>query len=365
MAGILDKKTRFIDLIVTQEGKRQIASGKLRAEYISVTDMHAFYNKGYNFSEVGDRLYFQAMERPEHAITMEKDDSGKLFMFDHSPTGSIVGNSIFEKEGNVATDLHKLKIATGSQFASLSAGLEKSFLKHFKSNFFIATKDLIGDVRFEISDNDLNYQITNNVPFQGGPNKEIINVNQAEPFMLDSKLTHLPNFQFLPPVNEDGSPYGEYKDIRNTTKENWPDIIDHLGYKAFADVDINETNNLDTKKDTAGDAEILKNKLKVNRQNFIPLSRNIKQNFNKKNKIKKEYKTIKFKKTSADNNLMIQMFEKNNNLLKKLDIIDAGTFLDTNDPNKKFDKHVFYAGKIFLDDFNTPTFVNIFTIIFD
>ena len=29
--GILDKKTRFIDLVVTQEGKRQIAAGKLRA----------------------------------------------------------------------------------------------------------------------------------------------------------------------------------------------------------------------------------------------------------------------------------------------------------------------------------------------
>ena len=45
MAGILDKKTRFIDFVVTQEGKRQIASGELKAEYASVTDMHAFYKK--------------------------------------------------------------------------------------------------------------------------------------------------------------------------------------------------------------------------------------------------------------------------------------------------------------------------------
>ena len=42
MAGILNKKFRFIDYVVTQEGKRQLASGMLRAEYASVSDMHAF-----------------------------------------------------------------------------------------------------------------------------------------------------------------------------------------------------------------------------------------------------------------------------------------------------------------------------------
>ena len=45
MAGILDKKTRFIDYVITQEGKRQLASGMLRATYASVNDMHTFYDK--------------------------------------------------------------------------------------------------------------------------------------------------------------------------------------------------------------------------------------------------------------------------------------------------------------------------------
>jgi len=43
--GILDKKTRFIDLVITQEGKRQIAAGKLRAELASLSDGTAFYDK--------------------------------------------------------------------------------------------------------------------------------------------------------------------------------------------------------------------------------------------------------------------------------------------------------------------------------
>ena len=45
MAGILDSKTRFIDLIVTQEGRRQLASGKMRAEYASVSDINTLYDK--------------------------------------------------------------------------------------------------------------------------------------------------------------------------------------------------------------------------------------------------------------------------------------------------------------------------------
>ena len=44
--GILDNKTRFIDLVITQEGKRQIASGKLRAEFASISDTATFYSKG-------------------------------------------------------------------------------------------------------------------------------------------------------------------------------------------------------------------------------------------------------------------------------------------------------------------------------
>ena len=98
--GILDKKTRFIDLVVTQEGKRQIAAGKLRAEFASLADSNAFYDKG-DRNDVTSRLYFEVMERPENAIVLEKDDSGRIFNFNFSPTGSIVGDDIFVKDVEV------------------------------------------------------------------------------------------------------------------------------------------------------------------------------------------------------------------------------------------------------------------------
>lgn len=347
MAGILDKKTRFIDLVVTQEGKRQIAAGKLRAEYASFTDMHAFYETSGSYAEACNRLYFQVMERPENSLVIEKDDSGKLITFDHSPTGSIVGDAIFEKENVKTEDLHKLKIATGSQFASLSTAIEKSFIRHFDRNFFLSSVDVVGDDKFELSENNLRYEITPIFPFASGAKKEIINVNQAEPFLLDSKITHLPNFDFLPPVNEDGTPYGVYTDIRNTTKTTWQDIVEDLGYNAFSKIEINKGSDVDVQKNTTGDYR--PNNIRRNRNNIA----------------KKEFKTITFDKTSKNNNLLIQMFEKNKNLFKKLDIVNAGVFIDDIDPNERFEKQVYYVGKIFLDDFNTPTFVNLFTLIFD
>ena len=49
----------------------------------------------------------------------------------------------------------------------------------------------------------------------------------------------------------------------------------------------------------------------------------------------------------------------------KLDMIDAGVFEDPTDPNGRFEKRVVYAGKIYFDTFNAPTFINIFTIVMD
>ena len=95
----------------------------------------------------------------------------------------------------------------------------------------------------------------------------------------------------------------------------------------------------------------------VNRRKLLPVD----------TEIIKQYNVVKFKKTSDDNNLLMQMFEidEPRSLLKKLDIVDAGVFYDETDLNLKYEKRVFYVGKIFLDSFNTPTFINMFTIIMD
>ena len=62
MAGILDKKTRVMDVIVTREGRRQMADGDLRATFASFTDKHTFYEKDIvsGSTDPTKRIYFEA-----------------------------------------------------------------------------------------------------------------------------------------------------------------------------------------------------------------------------------------------------------------------------------------------------------------
>lgn len=351
MAGILDSKTRFIDMIVTQEGKRQIANGMLRAEYASISDAETFYDAS-EVDEVSNRIFFQAMDSHNNVIVLEKDDSGKMIEFNFSPTGSIVGNSIFAKDTTVTSSL-KLTAVTGSAFASTSLSVMKSFASHFDALKTLSNFENEGN-DFELSTERITFAISNSVPFPLGPHSETINVNDAEPFFLDSKLTHLPNFDFLPPINTDGTNYGTYEDVRSLKRETLDSIKKDLGREGFRDT--NDESGLRIKRssssfrtDKIGDFDVI---------NRTSLKSPYKDSF-------KQYKTVYFDKTSDQNNLVMQIFEDGpDSKLIKLDLIDAGSFLDE---KSEFypEKRIFYAGKIFMDDFNTPTFINIFTIIFE
>ena len=349
MAGILDKKTRFIDFVVTQEGKRQMTSGKFRAEYASFTDKDAFYSKG-DHEDFSERILFEVMERPDNRIVLEVDDSGNLIDFDFSPNSSIVGNDIFDKDAT-ETDNLKLQPVTGSKFASTSTLLFSTFLKHFKSNKMLGSYFDNGSNAFELDKNQINFAISNSVPFPQGPKEEVININNAEPFFFDSKLSHFDNFNFLPPVNTDGTPIAEYTDLRNLKRETLEGIKKDLGVSSFDDDSFSLEDNPKFRQDKMGDFEV------INRKNLTPID-NVDD--------KKQFQTINFSKTSSDNNLIIQMFEfARGSKLKKLDIVDAGVFIDDEAPVGKKEKRIFYVGKVYIDDFNVPTFINIFTLVLD
>jgi hypothetical protein len=351
MAGILDSKKRFIDLIVTQEGKRQIASGKMRAEYASLSDSQVYYQKN-DVDGVDDRIYFQVMDSPNNVVVLEKDDTGKLIDYDFSPSGSIVGNDIFKQDPEI-TNFKSLIPDKSTGFSSTTNDILSSFTRHFNAQQILSNFERDGN-EFELSTDRVNFAISNSVPFPEGPESETINVNDAEPFFTDSKLTHIDNFKFLPPKNVDGSDYGTFQDIRSRKRETLQDIIQSLGRQSF--VDDGERKRRSTgayRTDTIGDFDV------INRRKLrSPDSSNFKQS-----------QTVYFEKTSEENNLVMQIFENGpNSKMTKLDLIDAGSFIPTG-PLAKIslypEKRIFYAGKVFFDSFNTPTFINLFTIILE
>ena len=65
-------------------------------------------------------------------------------------------------------------------------------------------------------------------------------------------------------------------------------------------------------------------------------------------------------------NVLTQIYEKDtiDGKLKKLDIVDAGEFLDESD-SERLVKRVFYVGKVYNDSNNYATFLNLFTLIWD
>ena len=86
--GILENKHRIIDSTITQEGRRQLASGMMKIEYYSFTDRDVFYQSSSLKSVVtnlpvaddaASRLYFESQySLPEDQITPEANDSGQL-----------------------------------------------------------------------------------------------------------------------------------------------------------------------------------------------------------------------------------------------------------------------------------------------
>jgi hypothetical protein len=87
MSGILDNKSRVLDTILTNEGKRQIARGDLKVEYISYSDVGTYYAKDLisGSADASSRLYFEQCSLPQDQITFEADDSGNIKPFNNDP----------------------------------------------------------------------------------------------------------------------------------------------------------------------------------------------------------------------------------------------------------------------------------------
>ena len=84
MAGILNKKERMLDVIVTSEGKRQATQGQLKIAFASFTDMHTFYQGSGSFdvAETADtRLFFEATNRVQDVVVPELEPGNSLRPF--------------------------------------------------------------------------------------------------------------------------------------------------------------------------------------------------------------------------------------------------------------------------------------------
>jgi len=316
MAGILNSKERILDTLLTEEGRRQLAAGNFQAVYYSFSDGLSIYQTDTIVSSsissvpVLDetyRLCFEATSLPQDQVTFEADDSGKLFNPKNSPI-DVMSGQIFS--GSI--------LVTSSQFASTAGTLLSSSLESFKNLRILSSPNNFQNpnMEFLLSNKNIKFNITNNKPIHSEDTQKI-SIDKVESFFMDKRLSHIPNFSFLPPVNSaqtgrTTSSLGDFKNINQESFESYSDLEKELEY--------------------------------FSKNGFEEI--------------------IEFTETTTQNNIFAQFFELSDNSVVKLDVIDFGQFTVSNQ-KEFFIKHVFFAGKIFIDNFGATTFINMFTLVFE
>lgn len=315
--GILSHKSRIMDTILTTEGKAQLARGNLKATFVSFSDNQALYNMDTIVSgsglEASQRFTFEAGNSIHDQVTMEADDSGLLQAFPINDSERYIvrqGQILSSSNGGVVAPV------TGSQFNSLAESLLETSIDNFKNLYILKSPDPLDnrEKEFLIGPTQTSFTITPTNPVPTGGMKQA-SIDHIESLFYDKKLSHISNFQFLPPVNsaqESGNaqstPLGTYTNLNQepiTTYEQVLEEINAMDMKGYGS-------------------------------------------------------TINFIETSKTNNLACQFFELSNGLMVKLDVIDFGEF-----PSETGTKHVFFVGKVFVDSVNNQTFINLFTLVFE
>jgi hypothetical protein len=349
MSGILDNKSRIIDAILTSEGRRQMADGNFVVKFVTFSDSSVFYQKDINegHEDPTNKIYLECFNLPQDQIVFESDDSGNLvpfkqheFIGSNSSTGSLTSSlqwiNFYQGKLKQNTKKYGINLSVTSSyaeesikdinFASQIEGILTSSFDNFTKLRIIGTQDrLFGDREFALSNNQITFEIT--------PNEETLqmqnatSINSIDALFSDEKLRNVENFLYLPPI------------------------------KKTNDISVDKTNVglLESQNLFLGDYPA-----------WGPIERltysDIKQELEK---YESTSKTIFFDPTSKDNALIAQMFEISTDKVSKLDVIDYGKVSDNLSNPYADTHHVFFIGKILIDDMGSTNFIHLFTLIFE
>lgn len=316
---------------MTAEGRRQIASGKFIPMFASFTDGGVFYekDKASGTADASEYLYFEAGSRQQDQIVVETDDSGLLVQYDGGDLSISTDGKIYS--ASTTTLMSPDGIGTynrtdftviSSSFASTFEKISGSILQSLEQQLLITTTYPFETSKtFEVSHNNVVFNYNNLAPFRSG--EPVVEDSSLDPLFVNTRLSHLDNFQFLPPIYTDKTgqqqPLGQFNPLKPTGSLTYEQLMIYL---------------------EGSDPQ-------------VPL---------------KEKVEIVFTESSIENNLFMQLFEGKTNeetaalILKKLDCIDFGEFKVLSDKDNPF-RRVFFAGKVYINGYGSPSFVNLFTIV--
>lgn len=335
MSGILDNKSRVIDTVITTEGRRQLAEGGIDVQYVSFTDGATYYREdAENGSEdATKRIFLEASQLPQDDITFRADDDGNLNPFRNSDGVPIAGGRILDysfqalTSSLIAASSQTVTSLYGDAFAAKAETLLASSIDNFKKMYLIASTDKYFDQEdFAVGPEQVTYTISNDRPISD-PAHHTTHISSLDSVFSDPRFSHKDNFKYLPPINKTNDQSLDRTDPRAVRHRfvGW--------YQPWGRTHVYGLNY---------------------RQVMSELSHYKQLGYER---------VFTFEPTSNDNRLVGQFFEKSYNTLKKLDVIDFGVH-PTGDPNAPV-AHIFFVGKVEVDEKGTDTFLHLFTMVFE
>ena len=301
MAGILDSKSRVIDLVLTPYGRRQLASGALRISSATVADRASYYvqESAGGAEDATDRIYFESFSTPSDQVTLESNDQGQLLPF-------VADN--FTVSGVSAYDAAGVPLQDPARFASLGEEIAGTSGDNFSRLKILLTDDPEDRQTLNFTLRGTSHNFVPTMPDPARPAR--VHVDSIESLLFDKRLSRKQNFRYLPPVNLDGTSLGNYKDVRQQ--------FDDSGE------DINISSLL------TGDSGT-------------------------------QYQVFRttMERSTVTNNIALQVFETtSNNGVRKMDLVDFG-----NVTVRQRQVRVVFAGRVFINSYEFPTFVNVLTLV--
>lgn len=299
MAGLLDNKSRLLDIILTSRGRSQAMTGGLKFRYATVNDNESSYDSDNNGIAIQSaaQIGFESHSSPWDDLTITTNDDDYLISFVGddirlTPSGRLIQGNVVQVD-----DVADLAI--------------ESSLQSFKNLRSLSTLRVgIDDEGLSIEPDNAEFTIADRFPFDGLA--ESVSIDDVEGIFADYRFTNSPNFLFLPPVQPstaagDLVPLGEYENLREAIPV--PD--------GPVPVDLSQL----------------------------------------------EESVHEFSRETERNTLCIQLFEESSDgHLQKLDIIPWGQVGVTREGKQKT---LYFVGKTFIDGFDVPTFVNMFTLVLE
>lgn len=326
--GILNPRTRIMDVVMTSNGRASLASGGLSISYASFTDGQTYYDPAsvsgsYDFAT--DRIMLETPSfLPQDTLAIITNDAGALLPASAFGINVDSEGRVYEASGIASEEVGETLasyiggstaisgLVNGELFSSAVSKVTNMFQTAFQYNTIIGSRDPLDDeTEFLINPNSASFK----VPDITG-SLSVASINVADSIFFDRKFANLPQFRFLPPVARDSGKkieIGEYDNIKGFNRYPYERLKVDLGIDTI---------------------------------------------YEKKNK------TINFQKTSDTNDIVCQMYEITTDTVVKLDAVDYGEVNDQQDLDHPRKRIVFF-GKVFLDDTDTVTFVSLFTVVFD